>query len=88
MLIHPTLEKLNTMRFSDMAAALEEQMKMGGLDRSLVLRLAECQWIKDHKQPYHHRFHQGRQILLCLCLCEKGLERRVQCPIHPDDKTL
>jgi len=99
MLIHPTLEKLNTMRFSGMAAALEEQMKMDGLnsmgfeerlgllldheqavretrrlktrlrkaklrqngsvedidfrhprdlDRSLVLRLAECQWIKDH----------------------------------------
>ena len=32
MLLHPTLEKLTTMRFSGMAAALEEQMKMDGLD--------------------------------------------------------
>jgi DNA replication protein DnaC len=99
MLLHPTLEKLTTMRFSGMAAALEEQMKMGGLndisfeerlgllldheqavretrrlktrlskaklrqdgsiedidfrharglDKSLVLRLSDCQWIKDH----------------------------------------
>ena len=99
MLLHPTLEKLTTMRFSGMAAALEEQMKMDGLndigfeerlgllldheqavrenrrlktrlrkaklrqngsiedidfrhprglDKSLVLRLSECQWIKDH----------------------------------------
>lgn len=99
MLIHPTLEKLNTMRFSGMASALEEQMKMDGLnsmgfeerlgllldheqavretkrmktrlrkaklrqncsvedidfrhprdlDKSLVLRLAGCQWIRDH----------------------------------------
>ncbi len=99
MLLHPTLEKLTTMRFSGMAAALEEQMKMDGLDdigfeerlgllldheqavretrrlktrlrkaklrqdgsvedidfrhprgldKSLVLRLSDCQWIKDH----------------------------------------
>ena len=99
MLLHPTLEKLTTMRFSGMAEALESQMKMDGLDdmgfeerlgllldheqavretrrmktrlrkaklrqngsvedidfrhprdldKSLVLRLADCQWIKDH----------------------------------------
>ncbi len=99
MLLHPTLEKLTTMRFSGMAAALEGQMKMSGLeemgfeerlgllldhelavretrrmktrlskaklrqngsiedidfrhprglDKSLVLRLSDCQWIKDH----------------------------------------
>jgi DNA replication protein DnaC len=99
MLLHPTLEKLTTMRFSGMATALEEQMKMNGLeemgfeerlgllldhelavretrrmktrlskaklrqdgsiedidfrhprglDKSLVLRLSDCQWIKDH----------------------------------------
>lgn len=99
MLLHPTLEKLTTMRFSGMAMALEEQMKMNGLeemgfeerlgllldhelavretrriktrlskaklrqdgsiedidfrhprglDKSLVLRLSDCQWIKDH----------------------------------------
>lgn len=99
MLLHPTIEKLTTMRFSGMAAALEEQMKMNGLedmgfedrlgllldheqavretrrlktrlrkaklrqngsvedidfrhprglDKSLVLRLSDCQWIKDH----------------------------------------
>jgi len=99
MLLHPTLEKLMTLRFSGMAAALEEQMKMDGLqdigfeerlgllldheqavrdtrrlktrlskaklrqnasiedidfrhprglDKSLVLRLADCQWIKSH----------------------------------------
>jgi len=99
MLLHPTLEKLTTMRFTGMAAALEEQMQMEappdmtfeerlgllldreqavretrrmktrlrkaklrqqgsvedidfrhprGLDRSLVLRLADCQWIKQH----------------------------------------
>jgi DNA replication protein DnaC len=99
MLLHPTIEKLTTMRFSGMAAALEEQMKMDGienmefeerlgllldheqavretrqlktrlrkaklrqdgsiedidfrhprgLDKSLVLRLSDCQWIKDH----------------------------------------
>ena len=99
MLLHPTLEKLATMRFSGMAKALEEQMKMNGLeemgfeerlgllldhemavretrrmkarlskaklrqdgsiedidfrhprglDKSLVLRLSDCQWIKDH----------------------------------------
>lgn len=99
MLLHPTLEKLTAMRFSGMAAALEEQMKMDGLedigfeerlgllldheqavrdtrrlktrlskaklrqnasiedidfrhprglDKSLVLRLADCQWIKSH----------------------------------------
>jgi len=99
MLLHPTLEKLTAMRFSGMAAALEEQMKMDGLndigfeerlgllldheqavretrrlktrlrkaklrqdssiedidfrhprglDKSLVLRLSDCQWIKDH----------------------------------------
>jgi len=99
MLLHPTLEKLTIMRFSGMATALEEQMKMDGLedigfeerlgllldheqavresrrlktrlskaklrqngsiedidfrhprglDKSLVLRLSDCQWIKDH----------------------------------------
>jgi DNA replication protein DnaC len=99
MLLHPTLEKLTTMRFFGMATALEEQMKMNGLedigfeerlgllldhelavretrrmktrlskaklrqdgsiedidfrhprglDKSLVLRLSDCQWIKDH----------------------------------------
>ena len=99
MLLHPTLEKLTTMRFSGMATALKEQMKMNGLeemsfeerlgllldhelavretrrmktrlskaklrqdgsiedidfrhprglDKSLVLRLSDCQWIKDH----------------------------------------
>ena len=99
MLLHPTLEKLTTMRFSGMATALEEQMKMNtlddmgfeerlgllldheqafretrrlktrlrkaklrqdgsiedidfrhprGLDKSLIMRLSQCQWIKDH----------------------------------------
>ncbi|HHD56936.1 MAG TPA: AAA family ATPase [Desulfobulbaceae bacterium] len=97
MLLHPTLEKLTTMRFTGMAAALEEQMQMDGhldmtfeerlgllldreqavretrrmktrlrkaklrqqasvedidfrhprgLDKSLVVRLADCEWIK------------------------------------------
>lgn len=32
MLLHPTLEKLRTMRFSGMASALEEQMKMDSLN--------------------------------------------------------
>ena len=99
MLLHPTLEKLTTMRFTGMAAALDEQMQMEGLDdmgfeerlgilldreqavretrrmktrlrkaklrqdgcvedidfrhprgldKSLVTRLADCQWIKKH----------------------------------------
>jgi DNA replication protein DnaC len=99
MLLHPTLEKLTAMRFTGMAAALDEQMQMGGLDdmafeerlgllldreqavretrrmktrlrkaklrqqgsvedidfrhprgldKSLVARLADCQWIKKH----------------------------------------
>ena len=99
MLTHPTIEKLTAMRFSGMAAALQEQMKINGiedmsfeerlgllldheqavretrrlqtrlrkaklrqngsiedvdfrhprgLDKSLVLRLSDCQWIKDH----------------------------------------
>jgi DNA replication protein DnaC len=99
MLLHPTLEKLTTMRFTGMAAALDEQMQMDGLDdmafeerlgllldreqavretrrmktrlrkaklrqqgsvedidfrhprgldKSLVVRLADCQWIKKH----------------------------------------
>lgn len=99
MLLHPTLEKLTTMRFTGMAAALDEQMQMDGLDdmafeerlgilldreqavretrrmktrlgkaklrqqgsvenidfrhprsldKSLVIRLADCQWIKKH----------------------------------------
>jgi len=99
MLLHPTLEKLNTLRFTCMAAALDEQMQMNsldglgfeerlgilldremavrqtrrmntrlrkaklrqdgciedinfrhprGLDKSLVLRLAGCEWIKEH----------------------------------------
>lgn len=98
MLLHPTLEKLNTLRFTGMAAALDEQMRMNsladmsfeerlgllldretaaretrrmqtrlraaklrqdgciedidfrhprGLDKSLVLRLASCGWIKE-----------------------------------------
>ena len=99
MLLHPTLEKLATMRFTGMAAALREQMEMNGLevmsfeerlavlldrelavrqtrtmnarlrkaklrqdgsienidfrhprglDKSLIIRLADCQWIKKH----------------------------------------
>jgi DNA replication protein DnaC len=99
MLLHPTFEKMVAMRFSGMAAALEEQMNMDGLDdiafeerlgllldreqavrettrmksrlhkaklrqdgcvedidfrhprgldKSLVIRLSDCQWIKDH----------------------------------------
>jgi DNA replication protein DnaC len=99
MLLHPTLEKLTTMRFTGMAAALDEQMQMEGLDdmafeerlgilldreqavretrrmktrlrkaklrqqgsiedidfrhprgldKSLVVRLADCQWIRKH----------------------------------------
>jgi DNA replication protein DnaC len=99
MLLHPTLEKLTAMRFTGMAAALQEQMESNaydemsfterfallldreqavrqtramkgrlrkaklrqdgsiedidfrhprGLDKSFILRLADCQWIKDH----------------------------------------
>jgi DNA replication protein DnaC len=99
MLLHPTLEKLNTLRFTGMAAALDEQMQMNslddlgfeerlgilldremavrqtrrmntrlrkarlrqdgciedidfrhprGLDKSLVMRMAGCEWIKEH----------------------------------------
>lgn len=99
MLLHPTLEKLKTLRFTGMAAALDEQMQMNslddmgfeerlgvlldreiavretrrmntrlrkaklrqdsciedidfrhprGLDKSLIMRLAGCDWIKDH----------------------------------------
>jgi DNA replication protein DnaC len=99
MLLHPTLEKLTTMHFTGMAAALDEQMQMDGLDdmafeerlgilldreqavretrrmktrlrkaklrqqgsiedidfrhprgldKSLVVRLADCQWIRKH----------------------------------------
>ena len=98
MLLHPTLEKLTSLRFTGMAAALDEQMQMNslddlgfeerlgilldremavrqtrtmnarlrkarlrqdgcmedidfrhprGLDKSLVMRLAGCQWIKE-----------------------------------------
>lgn len=32
MLVHPTLEKLTAMRFTGMAAALDEQMNMDGID--------------------------------------------------------
>jgi len=99
MLLHPTLEKLTSLRFTGMAAALQEQMNMDsindlgfeerlgllldreqtsrenarmqgrlrkaklrqngsiedidfrhprGLDKYLILRLADCQWIKEH----------------------------------------
>ncbi len=99
MLLHPTIEKLHTLRFTGMAAALQEQMEMDitdslsfeerlgllldreqavretrkmqtrlrkaklrqdaavedidfrhprKLDKSLVVRLADCHWIKDH----------------------------------------
>ena len=99
MLLHPTLEKLTTLRFTGMAAALDEQLQMDslddmgfeerlgllldreiavrqtrrmntrlrkarlrqdsciedidfrhprGLDKSLVMRLAGCDWIKAH----------------------------------------
>jgi len=99
MLLHPTLEKLNALRFTGMAAALDEQMQMNslddmgfeerlgilldremavrqtrrmntrlrkaklrqdgciedinfrhprGLDKSLVMRLAGCEWVKEH----------------------------------------
>lgn len=98
MLLHPTLEKLTSLRFTGMAAALDEQMQMNslddmsfeerlgilldremavrqtrkmntrlkkaklrqdscvedidfrhprGLDRSLVMKLAGCEWIKE-----------------------------------------
>ena len=99
MLLHPTLEKLTAMRFTGMAAALDEQMQMDGLDdmafeerlgilldreqavretrrmktrlrkaklrqqgsvedidfrhprgldKSLVVRMTDCQWIRKH----------------------------------------
>lgn len=98
MLLHPTLEQLNTLRLTGMAAALNEQLQMDladlsfeerlgllldreialrqtrkmktrlykarlrqdscledidfrhprGLDKSLVARLADCQWIREH----------------------------------------
>lgn len=99
MLLHPTLEKLTTLRFTGMVVALDEQMQMNslddlgfeerlgilldreiavrqsrimntrlrkaklrqesciedidfrhprGMDKSLVIRLAGCEWIKDH----------------------------------------
>lgn len=99
MLLHPTLEKLTSLRFIGMAAALQEQLNMDsindlgfeerlgllldreqttrenarmqtrlrkaklrqnvsiedidfrhprGLDKALLLRLADCQWIKAH----------------------------------------
>ena len=99
MLLHPTLEKLTTLRFTGMAAALDEQMQMNslddlgfeerlgilldremavrqsrsmntrlrkaklrqesciedidfrhprGMDKSLVMSLAGCEWIKEH----------------------------------------
>lgn len=100
MLIHPTIEKLTTMRFSGMAQALQEQLEMDhlddmafeerlgllldreqvvretrclntrlrkaklrhqaciedidfryprGLDKSIVIKLSSCQWIKKHQ---------------------------------------
>jgi len=100
MLIHPTIEKLTTMRFSGMAKALQEQLEMDhlddmafeerlgllldreqvvretrclntrlrkaklrhqaciedidfryprGLDKSIVIKLSSCQWIKKHQ---------------------------------------
>ncbi len=100
MLIHPTIEKLTTMRFSGMAQALNEQLEMDhlddmafeerlgllldreevvretrrlntrlrkaklrhqaciedidfryprGLDKSIVIKLSSCQWIKKHQ---------------------------------------
>lgn len=103
MLLHPTLEKLTTMRFTGMAAALDEQMQMDGLDdmafeerlgilldreqavretrrmktrlrkaklrqqgsvedidfrhprgldKSLVVRLTDCQWIRKHNNLF------------------------------------
>jgi DNA replication protein DnaC len=106
MLLHPTLEKLTTLRFTGMAAALDEQMQMNslgdlgfeerlgllldremavrqtrrmntrlrkaklrqdgciedinfrhprGLDKSLVMKLAGCEWIKEH----HNLFITG-----------------------------
>ena len=98
MLLHPTLEQLNALRLTGMAAALNEQLQMDladlsfeerlgllldreialrqtrkmktrlykarlrqdscledidfrhprGLDKSLVARLADCQWIREH----------------------------------------
>ena len=124
MLLHPTLEKLTTLRFTGMAAALDEQMQMNdliemgfeerlgilldremavrqtrrmntrlrkarlrqdgcienidfrhprGLDKSLVMRLAGCEWIKEHHQPDNHRPYRGWQNLSRLRLCSKSL---------------
>ena len=55
MLLHPTLEKLTTLRFSGMAAALEEQMKMDGLqdigfEERLGLLLDHEQAVRDTRR--------------------------------------
>ena len=48
MLTHPTIEKLTAMRFSGMAAALQEQMKINGIeDMSFEERLG---LLLDHEQ--------------------------------------
>jgi hypothetical protein len=43
MLLHPTLEKLTTLRFTGMATALDEQMQKGGQIFAYLLPMTESQ---------------------------------------------
>ena len=131
MLLHPTLEKLTTLRFTGMVAALDEQMQMNslddmgfeerlgllldreiavrqtrrmqtrlrkarlrkdsciedidfrhprGLDKSLIMRLAGCDWIKAHNNLIiTGPTGVGKTYLAC-AFAQKAcsLQRRVQ----------
>ena len=57
MLLHPTLEKLHTLRFTSMAAALQEQMEMDiddtlGFEERLGLLLDREQAVRETRKKW------------------------------------
>jgi|GEM_PF-2798599 len=86
MLLHPTLEKLKTMRFSGMAEALESQMQMDGLndvgfEKHLGLLLDHEQAVRETRKMNTRLRKQSKDKLTASLRSDTGVRNQwARCP--------
>jgi hypothetical protein len=54
-----------------------------GIDKSVILRLANCDWCQKRPEHHHHRPHRRGQNLSRLRLRKQGMQNGLLRPLHP-----